>query len=544
MHPPAPIAMITGQGACAHGVSGVVLSLLTALGRWIEEVPRETDVAEYALVLVPDVPTWRAIRARYAGPIVVVDAGLALGQSAPPEVRTVGGRLVERIAIDGGMIVVPCGLPALDGAAVAGTPAGVAVQLDARTVYSLPVALSPGFRNPRGFWRLAEWLDRCVVALLGAAAGPFVEPWPDGARAARSITCDLDDLQSAAQLADLADSGRPGTLFACADGIPHLRGIAAPFEMAGHGDVHEQFSNDATNLSRVDAMCEAFAQAGWPLRGFSPPNLVWSSAIEPLATRFEHLRFGYQGPTWRIFPTRLGETIVTRISFYTDFLHRYVGHEETGRLIASADVWATETRGMSVPCFHPGLWTEPMRAYLRTPVPTAWEATLADITSWWRRRHVALARLARGEAVVEPGLRVVPEGIDARIAALLDGVTSRTGEAAGQGRSVRQVEVAKRPYTVVPAADESGVDVPLGRSWAWAGVMPSSWRRALLRVANRGGVTAGLYSALPLAPGLRGAAAQVPWRVRDEPLLLTPVRWRELGRPRRLGNEREVTIRA
>lgn len=546
MPSPARIAVVTGQGPAAHAVSGAVVSLLTALGRWVEEVPPGAPLAGFAAVLAADAAAWRTARAAYAGPLVVVDAG-ALDVTAQPSPLPTDGRFAPGdVDLGVARIVFGQSLPKLAGDPIDGCARGVAVRADDRTVYVLPVVLTPSFRTAAGFWRLAAVLDRALVALLGDALGPYVEPWPDGAPAARSLTCDLDDLTAAAQLEALGTAGRRGTLFACADSLPLIRTLENGFEVAGHGDVHKPFGDDATNLGRVDAMVSAFADEGRGVEGFSPPNLIYSSSLAPLSNRFRHLRLGYQGQSWRFFPTRTDGLVVTRVSFYTDFLHRYVGHDECGRLLASADAWSASTRALSVPCFHPGLWSGPVDAYLRHTPPPAWETTLREIAAWWERRAAALLRLHEGVASREAALRLVESTTDARVTALLGAARDATTAPAPAGPA-RWVGVAKRQFVVVPAAARPAVDVQvrLGGAWPLATVLPSPWRRRLLRVANGGGVTAGLYAALGARPDVRAGGVRLPMVVPDEPMLLTPWRWRELRRPpRRLGAESEVTIRA
>ena len=546
-HSPARIAVVTGHGRAAHAVSGAFVSLLTAVGRWVEEVRAPTAFGDYALVVVTGVGAWEQTRCVYAGPLVVVDADRLAARPLPKSIRAAGMIAAGSVLLGAeARVLLPQPLPRLQGTRLFGVDPGVGVLADERTAYLLPVLLSPSFREIAGFWTLATLLDRAVIALLGERAGPYAEPWPDGAPSARSVTCDLDDLDDVGRLDALAATSRPATLFACADNIPARAGLGRYFEVAGHGDVHQPFANDETNLRRVDAMMERFATAGWDLTGFSPPNLIYSSPIAPLASRFRHLRLGYQGNSWRFFPTRVDDLAVTRVSFYTDFLHRYVGPAECGRLLVAADAWSSGVRGMSVPCFHPGLWTEPLHAYLDQVAPPAWEASLRDLAVWWGDRHRAVERAARGDAIGEPRVRLVAQSVDERAAALRreerPAVPTRDA-VAGVGR----VEVGRRSYVVVPAGRDAttGVEVPLDAAWSTARWLPAWCRARVIKVANGGGVTAGLYGALSLTPTVQGASVRVPLAVPEEPVLLTAVRWREFLRPPRPpGMEREVTLRA
>jgi hypothetical protein len=516
------------------------------MGRWVDETRDPTAMRDPALVIACDGAAWRQVRERYSGPLLVVDADLLSDGPRPAGVAVDGYWGPGRVSLADGDVIVGSPVPRLRGPALAGVPVGLGVRFDDQTAYLTPLVLSPSFRDPKGFWCLAGLLDRAVVALLGDGVGPYVEPWPDGACAARALTCDLDDLDDPARLDRLAASGRPATLFACADALPPRAAVAAQFEIAGHGDVHLPFGDDASNLSRVDRMLEQFHAAGWTLAGFSPPNLVYSSALAPLAERFRHLRLGYQGTSWRLFPTRADALIVTRVSFYTDFLHRYVGASECGRLLAAADGWASDVRGMSVPCFHPGLWTEPLQAYLQQATTPAWEAPLVEVAAWWEGRHAALERLRAGQAAAEPRLRLLSQRVDERLAALLHAVTGRRADDDAL-REPARVEVGRRSFVVVPASPAAAIDhsVPLDTGWSAGRWLPAWYRRRALRVANGGGVTAGLYAALPVGPSIRGGTVHLPVVVPDEPILLTAVGWREMLRPPRpAGPEREVTLRA
>src|SRR5437870_12982359 len=86
----ARIAVLAGDTPGARAVAGAVTSLLTAVGRWVEELPAGADLAPYTAVILPRSRSWRAVRERHAGPLLVVDADL-LGGRADLEFRRLLG---------------------------------------------------------------------------------------------------------------------------------------------------------------------------------------------------------------------------------------------------------------------------------------------------------------------------------------------------------------------------------------------------------------------------------------------------------------------
>src|SRR5437867_9381464 len=76
----ARIAVVGGDTAGARAVAGAVSSLLTAVGRWVEEVPADADLGPYAAVILPRAQGWQASRERCAAPLLVVDADLLDGK--------------------------------------------------------------------------------------------------------------------------------------------------------------------------------------------------------------------------------------------------------------------------------------------------------------------------------------------------------------------------------------------------------------------------------------------------------------------------------
>src|SRR5437762_4822549 len=84
----ARIAVVGGDTAGARAVAGAVVSLLTAVGRWVEEVPADADLDPYAAVVLPRSRGWRTVRERHPGPLVVVDADLLGGRPDAESLET------------------------------------------------------------------------------------------------------------------------------------------------------------------------------------------------------------------------------------------------------------------------------------------------------------------------------------------------------------------------------------------------------------------------------------------------------------------------
>jgi hypothetical protein len=80
--PIAPIAPVVGDTAAARVVASAVGSLLTAVGDWVVETPPSADLSGYAAAILTRSRGWRAVRAVYAGPLLVVDADLLAGRPA------------------------------------------------------------------------------------------------------------------------------------------------------------------------------------------------------------------------------------------------------------------------------------------------------------------------------------------------------------------------------------------------------------------------------------------------------------------------------
>jgi hypothetical protein len=524
------IGIVEGDTAGARAVAGAVTSLLGALGRWVEPVPPAADLAAYAAVVTPRASGWRALRARYAGPLLVIDADLLDGRAEPAFAHLLGGPAVPAMMVGETRALLPRALPPLAGPAFGARGAGLTADAGGGVGYALPAVVTPALRTVAGFWSLAGVLEEALAGLLGASSALYVEPWPRGFRAARALTYDLDGLEQAA-LPALVGTGRPATLFCCADALDRLGTPAPGLELAAHGDVHRPFDDPERNLARVDRMRAAFAAAGFAPRGFSPPNLTYTSAVEPLLQRFGYLRLGYQERTLAFLPQPLAGGVLASVSYYPDFMQRYVGPAEYGRLLARFCAWAEATSVLAVPCFHPCLWSEPLACFLDTPRGAAWETTLGEIVDWWTHRTRALAAVAAdGEAAAPPDVVVVRASSEERLAALRppDGEASVP---AGR-RAVARVIVAGRAVSVLPAADSAaaGVDVPLARGWRALGWLPGGMRRRLVRVANKNGLHACFYGDLGLEPDVRRRALHLPVVAADEPLMMTHPTPRDLGR--------------
>jgi hypothetical protein len=268
-------------------------------------------------------------------------------------------------------------------------------------------------------------------------------------------------------------------------------------------------------------MRDAFRASGLVPLGFSPPNLTYTSALAPVCARFSYLRLGYQERALRFYPQSMHGAILHSVSYYPDFLQRYVGAEEYARLLGRFCTWAAATSVLAVPCFHPCLWAEPLRRFLDLPVGAVWEATLAEVTDWWARRGRALETMATaGESSAPSDLALTRAAPAARLAALrpFDGEPG----VAPHVRSPTRVVVGRRRVRVVPAADRpaSAVDVPLGSAWRPLGWLPARFRRGLVRVANKNGLHACFYGELGLVPEIVDGVIRLPVVAADEPVMM------------------------
>ncbi|TMA49322.1 MAG: hypothetical protein E6J83_01915 [Deltaproteobacteria bacterium] len=521
----ARIAVLAGDTPGARAVAGAVTSLLTAVGRWVEELPAGADLAPYTAVILPRSRGWRAVRERHAGPLLVVDADLLGGRADLEFRRLLGEPPLASASIGETRVLLPHPLPPLAGPPLGETPHGLVARADAATGYALPVVLTPALRTVAGFWSLARLVEEAVAALLDERTVLYAAPWPRGVRAARALTYDLDGLEADGALPPFALHGRPATLFCTADALGRLDATGPVCEIAAHGDVHRGFADARTNLTRVDRMLETFRAAGLTPRGFSPPNSTYSSELAPLLARFSYVRIGYQERALRFYPHARADGLLVPVSYYTDFLQRYVGPEECARLLRRFCTWAEATSVLAVPCFHPCLWPEPLRRFLEAPGGEAWEATLVELSDWWMRRRRALAAVsAAGEGAAPPDLVLVRATPAERLAAL----QPPDGKALAAPRSSAAVRVAigERQVSVVPATDDpaAAVEVPLAPRWRPLGWLPGPLRRAasraLVRVVNETGMHGCFYRDLGLSAEIVGGALRLPVVAADEPVLV------------------------
>jgi hypothetical protein len=520
----APIAIVAGETPAERTVAGATRSLLTAVGRAVDECRADADLAPYAAVVATSAAAWRTVRRGYAGPVLVVDADLLTGDVDAVFRARLDGVTSTSVDLGGIEAPLPRPLPRLRGEPLGDAPAHLAVAAGDRTGYALPVVIAPAIRTARGFWRLASLLEQAIAALVGTRLVTYVEPWPHSRRSARVLTCDLDDLVDTKPLAPLVDSGRPATLFCCSDALARYGAPTPAIELAAHGDVHRSFNDPETNLGRVDRMLGEFLAAGHDPRGFSPPNLAYNSPLAPLFARFEYLRLGFQERGLRFFPTDDGGVTVA-VSYYTDFLQRYVGAEEYGRLLGRFCRWAAASGVLAVPCIHPAVWPASLRACLESvPADGVWETTLAEVAAWWTRRRGAIAALGRGE--VPPADVVVRESTPAARLAALEPPEEETHAPTARGPA-SVVTVSGRGYRVLPAAEEPSAttEVPLSSSWQGLDWLPRGLRgvasRALVQVANRSGLHACYYRDLGLTPEIHHGSVHLPLTAPEEPLILT-----------------------
>jgi hypothetical protein len=317
--------------------------------------------------------------------------------------------------------------------------------------------------------------------------------------------------------------------------LDRLQVRSRQLEIAAHGDVHRPFADPRTNLERVDRMCATFRAAGCEPAGFSPPNLVYTSSLGPLLERFAHVRIGYQERAFAFFPATVAGGVVTGVSYYPDFLHRYVGVDEYVRLLRRYCAWAGSTSGLAVPCFHPSLFPEALRRWVETPGTPAWETTLAEIAAWWQRRARAIEAIAATGDMAAPADVVLARATPAERLAALTPADTESAEPERR-RVARQVHVAGHGYRVVPsaAAPAADVEVPLGATWRAVGWLPGALRRraagTLLPVVNKNGLHASFYGDLGLAPDVAGGALRLPIVAADEPIMLAAPAARDVRR--------------
>src|SRR5437764_1116126 len=372
---------------------------------------------------------------------------------------------------------------------------------------------------------VGRWVEELPA---GADLAPYtavILPRSRGWRAVRELTHALHGLEADGAPPPFALHARPATLFCTADALDRLGATGPDCEIAAHGDVHRGFADARTNLARVDRMLETFRAAGLTPRGFSPPNSTYSSELAPLLARFRYVRLGYQERALRFYPHARADGVLVPVSYYTDFLQRYVGPEECARLLGRFCTWAEATSVLAVPCFHPCLWPEPLRRFLEAPGGEAWEATLVELSDWWMRRRRALAAVsAAGEGAAPPELVLVRATPAERLAALRppDG----QARAAPRSRAAVRVAIGERQVSVVPAADApaAAVEVPLARGWRPLGWLPGPLRRVasrtLVRVVNETGMHGCFYRDLGLSAEIVGGALRLPVVAADEPVLV------------------------
>ena len=519
----ARIAVVGGDTAGARAVAGAVVSLLTAVGRWVEQVPADADLDPYAAVVLPRSRGWKTVRERYAGPLVVVDADLLGGRPDAEFLPLLSGAPRATLAIGDTHALLPCPLPPLAGPPPGDAPRGLVARAPSGAAYALPVVVSPALRTVAGFWSLAALVEQTVAGVLNEQTALYAAPWPRGVRAARALTYDLDGLEADGVLPRFAARDRPATLFCTADALGRLDAGDTTGEIAAHGDVHRGFGDARTNLARVDRMLDAFRAARLAPRGFSPPNSTYSSDLAPLLARFRYVRLGYQERGLRFYPEPRGDGVLVPVSYYTDFLQRYVGPEECARLLARFCRWAEATSVLAVPCFHPCLWPEPLARFLDQAGGDVWEATLGELTDWWTRRRAALAAVATGGEAAPADLALVRATPAERLAAL----RPRDGALRGDARPrTARVVVGEREVSVVAAMAEpaADVDIPLAGRWRALGWLPGPLRRAasraLLPVANETGMHGCLYRDLGVAAEVTRGALRLPVVAADEPVMV------------------------
>src|SRR5439155_1647431 len=147
----ARMAVVGGDTAGGRAVAGAVVSLRTAGGRWVEQVPADADLDPYAAVVLPRSRGWKTVRERYAGPLVVVDADLLGGRPDAEFLPLLSGAPRATLAIGDTHALLPCPLPPLAGPPPGDAPRGLVARAPSGAAYALPVVVSPALRTVAGF---------------------------------------------------------------------------------------------------------------------------------------------------------------------------------------------------------------------------------------------------------------------------------------------------------------------------------------------------------------------------------------------------------
>jgi hypothetical protein len=347
---------------------------------------------------------------------------------------------------------------------------------NSQVILGLPIFLTPDIQRPDVFWQLARFLAGSIAELLGKRTFQYFDVWPDSYRSAQAITLDLDlmadhdhDFEQT-----LKAARSPCTLFACANQLHLLGQETANVEVACHGDVHRPFADPQTNGMRIERMHLLFEQAGFQPAGFSPPHLIYTSPIEELTERFRYVRMGYMERQLLLYPRRAGKGVLIPVSFYPDHAVKYVAEETFAAMTDAYLQWSRVLGGLSVLCYHPGIYPGLFKKSLFREHDGTWTVTLKELSVWWNRRYEAMQASRVATSLGSSGAGGIKSEVsdyECRIEKL-----SSTG-----GGSVRQESVSSAQMMVYTRGDFLVVDNSLrpARRNVHAEIPEHSWMSRL-----------------------------------------------------------------
>jgi hypothetical protein len=90
------------------------------------------------------------------------------------------------------------------------------------------------------------------------------------------------------------------------------------------------------------------------------------------------------------YPRRSAGGMVVPVSFYPDHALRYITPETYAAMTEGFLDWCRSLGGITVLCFHPGLYAGSFQPYLHRKREGEWTVTLEELSQWWNRRHQAI----------------------------------------------------------------------------------------------------------------------------------------------------------
>jgi len=510
------IAVAAGEGAASRLAAHCVYSILTRLGHWAELVDvRLLGEDAFDLIVFTSRPSGGGLQVSTT-PRIVYDASL-FGGSALGD--------VDRLSLAGESLSAQFRHSLLpDGDAISTDDTGqhIARCTAPGTIHALPIFLTPEIQRNAVFQECVALVGRHVAHALDQDAFLYVEPWPRGFKAALAATFDLDGMrQRDGAFLDALAAGCKSTLFACADQLHVLPESQPHIEIACHGDVHTVFNGAATNEIRVASMTASFQAAGLAPRGFSPPNLVYTSSLERLSTSFDYLRIGYMERELLFFPTLRHGVVEIPVSFYPDHALKYVADDVYHSMMDTYLRWATSRGALAVLCFHPALFPDAYTPYLGRQDSGVWRPTLSELATWWRQRRSWMDAARRGEIAAAPTsagqLALKRDQVVARTASLVP-TQMRHAESAvsfGEGRLDRTtIVVANTSATLV--RDVAIPAVTARSSWP-----ERSGSSGIPKVVAKNGFHACFYGRLGFDLSRSAGSLRAPFVAANEYLLLS-----------------------